>query len=212
MAAGKGGDFVAVAAAGHGAPTAAVGARGVVEKKAAAGIGAEAKWGGAAFDDNFGTGAGDGSEEPIEAAVLGDKFDVPTGIIENEFIVALGDAQNIVDGFDGRARRRIATQHGGESGLESGVKTAGAHQERACAVGIGIREREELCATLGGDDFGGEEKVEKFVPGKIGGTAEFVGEVESEATADKGKVKVGLMHEVRPPGEKRKRETGRLTG
>ena len=54
MAAREGGHFVTIAAAGHGAPAAPAGARGIVEKEAAVAVGADAKAGGCTFRDELG--------------------------------------------------------------------------------------------------------------------------------------------------------------
>lgn len=56
----KGGHFVTIAAGGHGAPAAAMGARVIVEKEATFGIGAPSNRGIGTLHKEFGCGPGDG--------------------------------------------------------------------------------------------------------------------------------------------------------
>ena len=96
MAAREGGHFVSIAATGHGAPAAPAGARGVVEKEAAAWVGADAKAGGYTFRDEFGGRASDGGKEPVQTTFASDKLQAPFTVLLEEFVMALGNTENFV--------------------------------------------------------------------------------------------------------------------
>lgn len=74
MPAKKGRHFVAIAAHGHGTPTAAMGARVVVEKQAARRIRAAANGRLRAFNQEFGGGTSDRCQQPVESTFPGDKL------------------------------------------------------------------------------------------------------------------------------------------
>ena len=109
---------MAIAADGHGAPAAAVGARVVVEEEAARGIGANADRCVGPFDDQFGGRTRDGGEEPFEAAFASDEFQAPTFSAGNKFIVAFGEAKQIVDGLGPAFGEGLFLHEGREDGAE----------------------------------------------------------------------------------------------
>lgn len=100
VAAGKDGHFMAIAAAGHRAPYPAFCARGIVKKQTASWIGADAEPGIFTLGDNFGARTCDGRKEPIQAIFAGNEFQPPPAVLPKKFVVALGDTQHFVDGFD----------------------------------------------------------------------------------------------------------------
>ena len=114
MLPGKGRDFVAVSADGHGTPAATVRAGIVVEKEAATGIGAEPQPRAGTLGDKFRRGAGDRSEQPVEATLTRDEFDSPDAIVAKEFVVSFRDAQNVVYGLGPFTRNPLFAVHGRE--------------------------------------------------------------------------------------------------
>ena len=97
MAAREGSHFVAIAATGHGAPATPAGARGVIEKEAAAWVGADAKAGGYTFRDEFGGRASDGGKEPVQTTFASDEFQAPFTVLLEEFVMAFGNAKDFID-------------------------------------------------------------------------------------------------------------------
>jgi len=96
MAAREGSHFVAIAATGHGAPTAPASARGVIEKEAAAWVGTDSKAGGYTFRDELGGRASDGGKEPVQTTFASDEFQAPFTVLLEEFVMALGNTENFV--------------------------------------------------------------------------------------------------------------------
>ena len=109
---------MAIAANGHGAPAAAVGARAVIEEKAARRIGANADRCVGAFDDQFGCGTCDGGQKPFEATFPGNEFQSPAFGAGNEFVVAFGEAKQIVDGLDPAFGEGLLLHEGSEDGAD----------------------------------------------------------------------------------------------
>lgn len=129
MAPGKGGYLVAIATACHGAPAAAARARVVIEEQAAGRIRADAQAGRGALGNEFGCGASHGGEEPFEPFFAGHEFQKPLAALQDELVVAFGDAQNVVDGFDPIARGWFTAHHGVERFEHGGVEPSGFRQE-----------------------------------------------------------------------------------
>ena len=89
---------MAIAADRHGAPTAAAGPRIIIEEEAAGRVGATANRGVGAFDEKFGGGTRDCRKKPFEAAFAGDEFQAPAFRVRHQFVMALGEAKQVVDG------------------------------------------------------------------------------------------------------------------
>jgi hypothetical protein len=119
------GDLTAIAASGHRAPPAAMGARGVVEEKAAARIGAQANRSLRPFHDDFRGGTGNGGEQPVQAVFAGDILDAPGLILLEQFVVALGDPQDGVHGFDPLAGNAFFSDHSGKYALKRFAEVLG---------------------------------------------------------------------------------------
>jgi len=81
MAAGKGCDFMSVAAKRHRAPAPATRARVIIEEEAARRVGAKTKLGAWAFGNEFGGGTSDGCQEPVRTAFTGDELDAPFAVV-----------------------------------------------------------------------------------------------------------------------------------
>src|SRR5438128_5828683 len=100
----KCGHFVAIAAKRHRAPATAMCARIVVEKEAARGIRAKAHASSLALCDEFRRRMGDRRKKPIQTVYSGDVFDPPGARRLDKLVVAFGDAEDLVDGFNRFAR------------------------------------------------------------------------------------------------------------
>jgi hypothetical protein len=96
----EGGDFVTIATHSHRAPTATARTRGIVEEKPAQGVGAAANGRSGTFDQEFRGGTSNRSEKPVQAAFPADKLKRPGSFLGDKFIVALGHAEDFVDGFN----------------------------------------------------------------------------------------------------------------
>lgn len=140
MTARKGGHFVAIAATGHGTPAPAASARGVIEEQAASRVGTDAKTRVRALGDNFSGRTRDSGEEPIQAALASDEFQSPSTILEEEFVVPFGDAQDIVDGFDPAASNGFLVQQRAKALLKGGMQTPGFGEERVGGLRIVLWE------------------------------------------------------------------------
>lgn len=167
MAAQEGGDFVAIAAKLHGTPAAAMRAGVVVEEQLAGRIRTTTNGSAGTFDEEFGGGAGDGSEEPFQAAFAGDKLQGPGATARDQFVVAFGDAQNCVDRLDPGRGIMLLVHDGSEDGAERFAEPADAQQNGVDRMGFVGEQR----AKAGGTFFGNEASVDKegdeFLPGKI---------------------------------------------
>jgi len=186
---------VAIAANGHGAPAAAVGARVVVEEEAARGIGANADGCVRAFDDQFGGRTRDGGEEPLEAAFASDEFQAPAFGAGNEFIVAFGEAKQIVDGLGPGFGERLFLHEGRKDGAEGFAQAKNFEENGVDGLRLGVEQGMKTCGAFGGDDMGVDEERDEFVPGEVVCGGRGIGEIEGEATGDEVCLCVCKSHE-----------------
>jgi len=92
-------------------------ARGIIEEKAASRIGAQANGSFRSFDDDFRSGTGNGGEQPVQAVFAGDILDAPALILLQQFVVALGDAEDGVHRLDPLAGDAFFADHGCEHAM-----------------------------------------------------------------------------------------------
>src|SRR5260370_30769383 len=97
---GKSSDFAAVAANGHGTPTAAACARIIVKEQTTVRIGANPKARAGALSDNLRARAGHRGEQPVKAALSRDEFDFPHARLRHKFIVPFVDTQYFIKWLD----------------------------------------------------------------------------------------------------------------
>jgi hypothetical protein len=178
------GDLVAIAANGHGAPAAAVRARVVIEEQAARGISANADRGVGAFDEELGGRTRDGGEEPLEAAFAGDEFQAPAFGAGNEFVVAFGEAKQIVDGLDPAFGERLFLHEGREDGADGFAQTKDFQENGVHGLGLTVKKGMKAGRTFGSDDAGVDEEGDEFVPGEVMCGGSGIGEIEGKATGD----------------------------
>lgn len=184
MAAEERGDLVAIAANGHGAPAAAMRARVVIEEEAARGIGANADRCIGAFDDQFSGGTRNGGEQPLEAAFASDEFQAPTFSAEHEFVVAFGEAKQIVDGLDPAFGAGLFLHEGRKDGADGFAQAKDFQENGVDGLGLGEQEGMKAGSTFGGDDAGVDEEGNELVPGEVVCGGSGIGEIEGEATGD----------------------------
>ena len=177
-------DLVAIAADGHGAPAAAVGARIVVEKEPARGIGADADRCVGPFDDQLGSGPRDGGEKPFEAAFAGDEFQAPAFGAGDEFVVALGETKQIVDGLDPAFGERLFRHQAREDGADGFAQAKDFQEHGVDGLRFGLEQGMKASRSFGGDDAGVDEEGDELVPGEVMRGRRGIGKIESEAPGD----------------------------
>jgi hypothetical protein len=111
-----------------------------------------------------------------------------------QFVVALGDAQDLIDRLDAVGRNRFFVEQSPESFCERSAKPLGLVKEGSCALRIPLGKSKQLGASFGRNDAGQKEKAKKFFPGG----AEFVDEINGEAATDQDKRSWNVIHESTP--------------
>gem|GEM_PF-6730210 len=129
-------DFMAIAATGHGAPTPAASARGIIKKQSARRVGADAKACAWAFGDDFRGGTRDSCKQPFQTAFAGYEFQAPRTVLLEKFIVSFGDAQNFVDGLDPVTENGFLAEQRAESFMQGRIQPLGFAEECAGALRI----------------------------------------------------------------------------
>jgi len=148
VAAEEGGNFVTIAADGHGAPAASMCAGIIVEEKAAGGVGAAANRGARTFDEEFGGGAGDGGEEPIQAAFAGHELECPGTVAGDEFIVTFGNAENFVDRLGPGGGKGLAVDKASKDGAERFAESENAQEDRIDGLRFSGEKRSETSRAV----------------------------------------------------------------
>jgi len=180
----EGGNLVSIAANGHGAPAAAMGARIVIKEKAASGIGATTKRGVGAFHEEFSGGTCDGGEKPFEAAFAGDEFQTPALGTWDEFVVAFGEAKKVVDGLDPDLREGLLVDEGIEDGAEGLAKTQDLEENRVDSLRFRGEQGMKARGAFGSNNAGVDEEVDELIPGEVVSRRRGIGEIEGKASGD----------------------------
>lgn len=163
----KRGDFVAIAADFHGAPAAATGAGIVVEEEAAGGIGAATDGSARAFDEELACGAGNGRKEPVEAGFASNKFQGPGTVVEDEFVVAFGDAEDFVDGFSPGHRVMPRLDNGRKDGAQRLAQAQDTQEDGIHGVGLVEEKRAQAGSAVFGNQVGVDQERQELVPGEV---------------------------------------------
>jgi hypothetical protein len=166
--AGERGHFAAVAAKGHGTPTAAVRARIVVEEKTAMQIGTQPETRVRSFGDNLGAGAGNSSEQPVQAPFPRHELDFPGAVLADQLIVPLGNTQNLVNGLDPFASHSLLSEHGAEGLAQRNVEAPGLQEKSFGSLWVDLGKTEKLDASLGSNNVRRVQELDKPLPGKLG--------------------------------------------
>ncbi len=177
-------DFVAIAADGHGAPAAAMRAGIIVEEETAGGVGTAADGSARAFDDEVGGGASESGQEPVKAAFAGDELERPDSLLEDELIVAFGDAEDFVDGLNPGGGEGLSVDNGSKDGAETFAKAEDAEEDDIHSVRCRSEKGTEMCGTILGDQTSIDQERDEFIPGEIVGGGGEVSEIEGETTGD----------------------------
>ena len=156
----------------------------IVEKEAAGGVGTAADGSARAFDEELGGGASEGGQEPVQTAFAGDELERPGPLLEYEFIVTFGNAEDLVDWLNPGGGERLSVDDGSKNGPERLAKTKDAEENGVYSVRRCSEERAEMCGTISGDQASIDQERDKFIPGEIMGGGREVGEIEGETTGD----------------------------
>jgi len=175
---------VAIAADGHGAPAATVRARVVIEEEAASGIGATTHRGARAFDEELGSGTRNSGEKPFEAALAGDEFQAPAFSVGNEFVVALGEAKQIVDGLDPDFWEGFLLDERRENSAEGLAQTKDFEEHGINSLRLGVEKGMKASGAFGRDNASVDEERDELVPGEVVRGGRSIGEIQGQATGD----------------------------
>src|SRR5579863_8056387 len=162
MAARERRDLVAVAAARHRTPTAAVRPRHVRKEEPATRIGADAEAGGRSFEKNLRSGTSDGRQEPIQAVFAGHKLQTPFAVFKHKFVMSLGNAQNFINGFDPFPGDSLFTDRSVENLTERLSEAPYAGQQSIGSCLVRFREVQKEGAALRRDHASNLKKPDEF--------------------------------------------------
>lgn len=174
---------MAIATDGHGAPAATMRAGIIVKEKLAGRVGAAPDGCGASFDDQFGGGARNRGEEPFEAALAGDVLQAPRILLEHELVVALGDAQDVVDRFNPSTGYTLPRYDRGEDGTQGFAETQDAQEQGVNRLRLRSEKRPQAGGAFLGDEAGVLEKDDELIPGKIAARGR-VGKIQGQTAGD----------------------------
>src|SRR5208282_4499587 len=139
---------MAIAAKRHGAPAPPPRPRVIVEKEPARRVRANTKARARAFRNEFRGRAGDGGEEPVQTTFASDKFQTPFAVLQQEFVVTFGDAQDIVDRLDPVARHHLFAKQRCEDLGKGSMKPSGFGEEPSSTLRVTLRKGQQLRTTF----------------------------------------------------------------
>jgi hypothetical protein len=177
-------DFAAIAATGHRAPAAAMGARVIVKKQPARGIRAAPYRDFGSFHEQLGRGSGDGGEQPLEAAFAGDELQPPGIAALNEFVVAFGDTEEFIDRFDPVFGEWLSFHDGGKDRADGFLQAKHLEEHGIYGLRLGEQQGPQAGGPFLRHDPGGGEKPHAFFPGKMSGRRRCIRKVEGQAAGD----------------------------
>ena len=180
----EGSNLMAIAAKGHGAPAAPVRAGIIVKEEAAGRVGAAADRRAGAFDEEFGGRAGNCGEKPVQATFASHELQRPGSFVGNKLVVALGNAQDLVDGLDPGGGEGFTVDDGSEHRTERFAKTQNAEENGIHGLSLGGKKRTEATGTILGDQARIDKEGNEFVPGQIVGRGSQVGKIKGEAAGN----------------------------
>jgi len=193
-------NLVPIATNGHGTPATAMRAGIVVEKEPAGRIGAAPDARARSLDEEFGCGAGNGGEKPLEAALACNVVKGPGTIAHNQFVVTFRDSKDFVDRINPGAREGLPIGHSGEQGSERLPQAEDAEKNSIDGEGFGGVQRAQAKRALFGDQAGVEKEGDKLVPREVVGRGRGVGKIERESTGDQRHRRTAIgSHEAASP-------------
>jgi hypothetical protein len=181
MAAEKGSDFMAIAAAGHGAPAPSMRSGVIVKKEPAGGVGTAPDARPRSFDEELGGGAGKRGKEPVQATLARDELERPCSLVGDKLVVALGDSQDFVNWFRPGGGERFVVHDAAEHGAERLAKAKDAKENGIHGLGLVGEKGSKTCRTIFGDEASVVKEGNEFIPGQIASGGSEVGEIKSEA-------------------------------
>lgn len=194
MPARKSGYLVAIPATGHRTPAAFFSSRRVIEEQSTRRVGAEPQTRGSPLRHNLRGGAGHGREQPIQSTFPRGKFDAPLSPLMNEFIVAFGDAEDLIDGLNRVAGNWRPADDCRESILQRAVKTLRFGEEGFRALRIRLGQGKKFAAAFSRADLRKEQEAQQVFPGKVRRGTELVAEVDGQAAAKEARVRGRGQH------------------
>lgn len=113
----------------------------VVEEEPASRVGADAKWRGRTFRDDFRRGTRYSREQPLQAFFAGHEFEAPCCVVAKEFVMALSDAERFIDRLNAVTADLRAANDGVKRFLQSGVERLGSGEKRVRTLSVDLRQR-----------------------------------------------------------------------
>jgi hypothetical protein len=194
--------LVAIAANGHGAPAAAMGAGIVVEKKGAGRIGAAPYTGFGAFHQEFRGRASDGREQPFHAVFPREELQAPHTVGLRQFIVPFGDAENLVDGLRPHAWERALFANGGENGAKGFAQAQHFEQDAVDGLRFVLGKGTQAARAIFAGDPSGHQEGHEFIPGNVVRMRRKIGKIQREAAGNQADgLKSGTCHVWRATDE-----------
>lgn len=169
-------------------------ARGVVEEKPACWVCANPQRRGWTLRYDLRGGTRNGRKQPLQPFFTSNEFQLPRRVIANEFIMAFGDAQRLVDRSDKFASDDCAANDGVEGLTQRRVQHMRLIQEYVGTVWVNLRQRKQLGAAFRGNDAGSEKEAKKTLPGEARRRAKLVYEFKRQAATDKVRWIAGGRH------------------
>jgi hypothetical protein len=188
--------FVTVATHRHRAPAPATGSGIVIEEEPARWVGTAADGSLGTLDQQFGGGTGQRGEEPVQAALSGDKLKGPGALMKNELIVTLGDAQHFIDRLDPGCGIGFFVYDASENGPKGFAKPEDSQEGGIHGLGFCKKKGSKTATAVFGNKSRIHKKRNKFVPGKIVGGGGEIGEIKCHAAGDQWRRLSSRMHPI----------------
>ncbi len=105
--------------------------------------------------------------------------------MREKFIVAFGNAEDLVDGFDPGSRKRLFVDDRREDGTEGFAQPQNAEQDSINGLGFRVEERAKARGARERDQAGIDKKGDELVPGEVMCGGREIGKIECHTTSDK---------------------------
>ena len=158
----------------------------IIKEQTTAGIGANAHACLGSFRHNICCRTGDGGEQPLEAALPCDEFDLPVSRPLRQFVVALCDSQHLIDRFDPLRSYFLLSHQGRENEPRRSAEPPSLSQQRFGGCRIGFRQHQKLRTAIRGDNLCRLKKVDEAIPGKLGRSLASVGKIDGKTSPNQG--------------------------
>lgn len=177
-------NFAAVSANCHGAPATLMGAGIVAEEIATLPICANPKARFRSLSNQLRGGAGNRGQQPFESALSRNELDAPGVSHKHQLIVALRDAQNLIDWRDPFGKEALFGQQSEQAFAERNGKQHCLLEQRSCGIGVRVRKQQEFARPLGCNNLGGLKKIDQVFPGENGFEARRICEIQCQSAGD----------------------------